>query len=800
MSKKLILFLLLLIPLFGKAQLAVGDWKINSIYGWDNSAVTGSALFKLIEADNKVYYLNEHYVYCYDKTTTENISYTKKNKLNDILVNSIFYNYDKKYLVVTYTTSNIDIIKDDGTVINIPDIKDAVLTSSKTINDVTFNGDLMYVATAFGYVVISDKKFEVVESHIYNQSFKSVLAVGNKILASTTSAVLSSNITANHSNYGSFNATKITESGILRALSDSTFFFKTGYFYKGKFVNDTATVARTIASQAPIDIVKTSTGYAAQLVKTSKLASRFLALDAKGDSVSGTSLPTDMLTSLVSNYDGDGNFWQLGAKGLRQVKVEGGSETVLKDFFKPNASSILNVGRFTYNTTQGKLYVSSMSRNLMDPNYGYWLKGMVNAYDGTTWEDVTPDPVTTGNTNWNVASLNIPYSLVFDPDDPNTYYVGTWYEGAFKFTNGVQAMKYDWNNSPIAKQLKGWYCCTPAIAFDKNHNLWILEASNSTAPFSVLPSAKRSLTTLTTADWITPKVTSLIPTAEYRSFFYITKKDDIKMFYLGGYNNPIVLFNDGGDPAASNISMESYSTLTDQDEKEYKWNRVFCFTEDLNGKIWMGTTNGVVEFNPADAFGSNFRVNRIKVPRNDGTSYADYLLSDESVTCIAVDGANRKWIGTLTSGVFLVSADGTQILKKLNTSNSYLTDNMIYSICCNPNTNTVYIGTSTGTLEYSSDATPASENYENVIAYPNPVKPDYTGLITVRGLMDNSLVKIADAAGNVVKSLQSTGGMVTWDGCNSNGQRVKTGVYYVLASQNESGTSSGVVTKIMIIR
>jgi hypothetical protein len=240
--------------------------------------------------------------------------------------------------------------------------------------------------------------------------------------------------------------------------------------------------------------------------------------------------------------------------------------------------------------------------------------------------------------------------------------------------------------------------------------------------------------------------------------------------------------------------------LTDQDEKEYKWNRIFCFTEDLNGKIWMGTTNGVVEFNPADAFGSNFRVNRIKVPRNDGTSYADYLLSDESVTCIAVDGANRKWIGTLTSGVFLVSADGTQILKKLNTSNSYLTDNMIYSICCNPNTNTVYIGTSTGTLEYSSDATPASENYENVIAYPNPVKPDYTGLITVRGLMDNSLVKIADSAGNVVKSLQSTGGMVTWDGCNSNGQRVKTGVYYVLASQNESGTSSGVVTKIMIIR
>ena len=124
----------------------------------------------------------------------------------------------------------------------------------------------------------------------------------------------------------------------------------------------------------------------------------------------------------------------------------------------------------------------------------------------------------------------------------------------------------------------------------------------------------------------------------------------------------------------------------------------------------------------------------------------------------------------------------------------------IYDIACDPNSASVFIGTSMGLAEYVGDSSPAAEDYSEVYAYPNPVRPDYTGWITVTGLMDNSLVKIADAAGNVLYTTTSEGGMITWDGCNSSGERVKTGVYYVFASQNATGNASGVVTKILVVK
>jgi len=223
-------------------------------------------------------------------------------------------------------------------------------------------------------------------------------------------------------------------------------------------------------------------------------------------------------------------------------------------------------------------------------------------------------------------------------------------------------------------------------------------------------------------------------------------------------------------------------------------------TEDLTGLVWMGTTEGVCVFNPASAFsGSAFSVVRPKVPRNDGTGMADRLMDGIQVNDIAVDGANRKWIATQSSGIFLVSADGTEVIRKFNTSNSPLASNTVYRVCCNPNNNSVYLTTPAGVYEYFSDSAPAENNYSEVYAYPNPVRPDYGGDVTIVGLMDNSLVKIADASGNVIRQLKSTGGMATWDCCTQSGEPVKTGVYLVLCSQANGG-GNAVVTKVAVIR
>ena len=125
--------------------------------------------------------------------------------------------------------------------------------------------------------------------------------------------------------------------------------------------------------------------------------------------------------------------------------------------------------------------------------------------------------------------------------------------------------------------------------------------------------------------------------------------------------------------------------------------------------------------------------------------------------------------------------------------------NNVYAVTCDPHSNRVYFGTADGMYMFDSDSSPAAEDYSDVYAYPNPVRPEYTGWITIAGLKDNSLVKIADIAGNVFFQGRSEGGMISWDGCNSAGERVRTGVYFVFASENADGSSSGAVTKIMVV-
>ena len=87
---------------------------------------------------------------------------------------------------------------------------------------------------------------------------------------------------------------------------------------------------------------------------------------------------------------------------------------------------------------------------------------------------------------------------------------------------------------------------------------------------------------------------------------------------------------------------------------------------------------------------------------------------------------------------------------------------------------------------------------ENVYAYPNPVKPDYTGLITITGLTYNADIKIVTSNGVLVAEGRSNGGSFTWNGCDRNGKRVVSGVYMVETATQEG--KKGIVCKIAIVR
>ena len=193
-------------------------------------------------------------------------------------------------------------------------------------------------------------------------------------------------------------------------------------------------------------------------------------------------------------------------------------------------------------------------------------------------------------------------------------------------------------------------------------------------------------------------------------------------------------------------------------------------------------------------------VTQVKVPRNDGSDFADYLLTGAVITSIAIDGAGRKWIGTQGSGVYLISADNMSEVNHFTTDNSPILSNTIESLAVNDETGEVYIGTSSGLCSYMGDATSAVETMtkDNVYAFPNPVPSGYNGLITIRGLSFDADVKILTVSGRLVAQGRSNGGTFTWNGRDTQGRRVASGVYMIATATSDG--KAGVVAKVAVVR
>ena len=763
---------MIVVTLCAVAQNAVGNWRIHASF-------VGNSVTNIAEGHRWVYYQSGSNLFRLDKETSENESLSIVNDLSDMGISKVFYNSDKDYLVVIYANSNIDVILSDGQVVNMPEVKDAVMTYGKTINDVNFAPGLMYLAADFGYAVIDDSKFVVKESHLYGERLLSVAQVGDILILNTEDDFYYGDAAAYHEKLSSFETDTCQANCQFRPISSTAFFCITdkktfraqmNLEGDGKASFDVNVIIDNVATV----VQKAPGGF---LLSVPKLGKTYKA-DENGENLQAIETPGEICSA---HPKGDGTLWAAGAQGLHQLNSD--------NYFLPNAPSMGIPFWMTYNKSSDLLYVSTPSAN---GYYGYAMPSVINTYDGMKWTDVTPEGAPVDGTYW----------IDFMPDDPDTYFVGTWKEGVLKVVNNEIVLKYDTINSPMVyRGSVTWGTMHPVTTIDRNGNLWVVEPrENKSTPVMALPASKTKLDQVTVADWVTPTILNMDSEDTQRSAFLSTRygTQDIKIYADGRMGDPIYMWNTAGhmplDP-----EQKMFNSFIDQDGQPYSWTRVVCFAEDMNGLVWMGSTEGVISFNPTQAFNDSFTINHIKVPRNDGTGMADYLLDGITVNDIAVDGANRKWIATHSSGLFLVSADGSQIIKKFNTTNSPLATNTVYKVCCNPNSNSVFVTTPAGLYEYFSDSSPAETSYDNIYAYPNPVRPDYTGEVTITGMMDNSLIKIADASGNVIRQLKSTGGMTTWDCCDQYGERVKTGVYMVLCSQ-ANGSGQAVVTKIAVIR
>ena len=790
MSRKILVLVTLAVwslTFLTHAQLAVGNWQIYSS--------TGDPV-KVIDAGDRVYFVSGVSLFCYDKVTDELEAYNKNNRLSDTGVSNIYYNYDKNYLVVVYTNSNIDILYDNGKLYNIPDIKNVIMTSSKAVNDVNFYGNRIYLATDFGIVVLNDEKYEVSESYNYEQKINKIGACNNYWFIATDEAIYYIESDAIKYDFSSWNILKSVSGSViydLEPFNDKYLFYSQNgdlYFYD---IESEGFPLLGILSMGVRCVEKYYDGFILRgLVYVAFCKPEIENGALQFENIFNFQNQSEYLVDVeTSSYEKDKSIWALGEYGLCHFKMEGNQLTMLKEPFLPDVPNVSDPWNLVIN--DNKLYVSNTGPRIgMEEQY---VKTRISVLDQNDWSILDLGEVPLVN-NKHDKYLYASYNLAFDPDDPSTFYVGTWFEGMYKFTDNECVGHYTHLNSPFTYN---WALSVPYAAFDDNKNLWVV--SKGIPSLCMLPREKQSVSTdeLTVNDWYQFDY-SEIENNKYAKLL-IPKHSTAKWIVKGSWGGLVFAFDDKGTyNTTADDKTRNFVSFVDQDNKTFTPNYYTCIAEDNNGQIWIGTSVGpIVITNPNNVFNDNFRCTRIKIARNDGTDNADYLLQNIEISDIFVDGANRKWIGTRESGLYVVSDDGSEILEHFTTENSGLPSNFITEVVVDPVTGIAYVGTTSGLAAYRSDAVQASEDYSSVYAFPNPVRPDYEGWISVTGLMDNSLVKITDVAGNLFFEGYSNGGQISWDGRDRKGNRVKTGVYLVFASSTATGKQSGVVTKILVV-
>mgnify|MGYP001657976619 FL=1 len=436
-----------------------------------------------------------------------------------------------------------------------------------------------------------------------------------------------------------------------------------------------------------------------------------------------------------------------------------------------------------------KFYRLYINKNKLYAVAGAWSQekdcnnmGEVHVWNGEKWEEFEqPSDASLGHLYRDLLCLD------FDPSKEGHIMVGSK-AGLYEFQDGKFIKCYNKDNtSVITSPLGNNYTIISSVKYDATGKLWLL---NSLGDNSILSFDQ------TTQEWKHYPHSEIGSNDRYNLTGLIIGKNNGNIWFVNNYyeKNRLYKYNYNTD------ELTMYGpTFTNEDGRDITPIYVHCLAEDRNGNIWIGTTSGPLYLSMSDIKNGNNIFTQHKVPRNDNTNYADYLLDNSNIRCIAVDGANQKWFGT-DNGVYLVSDDCNTQIYHFDTDNSPLISNIVYSIAVNNITGKVYFATDKGLCSFNNGIVGSNSEMtkDNVYAYPNPVKPDYTGKINIVGLSFNANIKIVSTNGTLINEGRSAGGSYSWDGCDLNGKKVASGIYMV-ETATESG-EKGIVCKIAIIR
>ena len=754
----------------GYSQTAVGKWQDRLSY---------YELHKVVHASDRIYAAAKGGLFYYD---LDDLTVNRMNKttiLNDVGISTIAYDEQTRNLVVAYNNANIDIVRNDK-VVNISDIKRNNIGGSKTINNIRFQNRCAYLACGFGIVVVDLQREEIKETYYlgdngtylnindiaFNDSLI-VAATDNGILyAPKTSTLLNVATSWTHDETSllagqTVTALDVDAAGRIIAKAsavgaDTTVYVQNAAMTFAPLTSGNIRSAKHTKGRLVICIDDHISIYDSQLALQQEIGTiDWMEMEAND-----------------AELDDDGRLWiahQWAALAL--IDLQNGM--TLHTFY-PQGPATDN--GFRLKAFDNDLMVAPGGHT--STYSGVYLPANVFTFNNNEWKTLD-DP------NGLLDGVTDIIDIAVNQRNNKVRLAAAWRSGIVEITDNKVTNLYNENNSDGALQpyVEGSYTAlfTGAVAYDDKGNAWITNSLKSNG-LAVLRND---------GSWESFNTQSMVAGSDLDHIVW-DSINDLKLFW--GRANKVFVHD--GESKMAYIDPNNGAKL--------ETSIVTALAQDHSGNIWLGTNKGIKTIynlssifqNGGDGERSPVSCNNILYSEN---GINEYLLAYESVTAIAVDGANRKWVGTSTGGLYLLSANGLEQIEHFTAANSPLFSDKIIDIAVMPWSGEVFIISDKGMQSYRGTATYAfSEPMEDIHAFPNPVRPDYDGLIAIKGFTRNAIVHITDAAGNTVFATRANGGQAVWNGRTLEGQKVASGVYYVFASAEDGSMRSA--TKIMVIR
>jgi hypothetical protein len=726
----------------------------------------------------------------FDESELAPAALTKVNGLGDVGIRLVRVNSYNNKLLVIYDNCNIDVIDASGNITNYPDFKMKTLSGLKNINEVTFRNKYAYLACGFGIVVFDTEKLEIKDTYyigpngsnleVYQVAFNDSL-----VFAATATSMF----TANH---------KKSPLNDFRSWKPDTVNLPRGAYSAVICVKDTVIAAYSFRKKNPgvsgKDTVYTFrngkwmqypplAGGQTVLKMGSTYGNLFFTLDAFGMVV--RDIGSGSIRNLCYEFNGQKEPVQVSDVYFN-VDHSGNVAYWIADNLYGLYRSYIYYMPLTRITRNGmnKSHVGGMDvfegKLAVAPGYpdmtgiGSNSGEGINIYDGGEWSYL-PAFDNDGNKVLDMTSV------LFDRKDKRVMWVASWYYGILKYENYKLVQTYTLKNTPELSNIIGQPRCI-GLSMDKDGNVWFAQSDQS----NFLGVIRRK----------DGKLISLkFSSAPFIRRTMVDRNNNVWM--LHERDGGITVYRNRDNSFSTPTPTVNYKIINKESGTgNIGSNAVFSIAEDLDGKIWIGTDAGVrVLYSPSSIFsGGDYDAQPIKIVQ-DGN--VELLLEKETVLAIAVDGANNKWVGTLSGGVYCFSPDGQKQIYHFTKENSPLYSNRVLDLNYNGLTGDVFFATDYGVQSFKSTILKGSETFDNIAAYPNPVRPGYAGTVLVRGLLSNSIVKVTDESGNLVWETKAEGGQVEWPVQTLSGSRVASGVYLIYATGSDGEARA--MTKVLVM-